>query len=175
VKTAHPETRRLVALLYVVGLLMAADQLADLLSTILSAPPAPSVAQWRFGVFGLFASRAGGLLVAEVLLFTPAIILEHRTALRLLGALNLLLALAVLTGLGLFALDTLELRRGVAAAAAGQYTAAALRAGIVTLLGGGLLGWSGWVALRSGAGDAARRRKSAPLIVEPQKPPGRTP
>jgi hypothetical protein len=164
--TTHPATRRLLALLYVVGFLIAADQLADLLTTILSAPMAPSSAQWRFGVFGTFASRAGLFLVAEVLLFTAALALEHRTAVRLLGALNLLLALAVLAGLGLFALDVLELRRGVGAAAAGLYDSAALRAGVVSLLGAGLLGWSGWTALRAARDEAGRRRKGASIIVE---------
>ena len=168
----HRETRRLLALLYVVGLLMAADQAADLLTTILSAPPIPNSAQWRFGVFGMVATRASVFLVAEVLLFTAALALEHRTTLRLLGALNLVLAVAVLVGLGFFALDTLELRRGVAADRGALYVAAAIRAGVVAFLGAGLLVWSGWRALRfSGAG---RRRKGASLIVEAPSPRGRS-
>jgi hypothetical protein len=170
--TAHPATRRLLALLYVVGFLMAADQLADLLTTLLSAPMAPSSAQWRFGVFGLFATRVGVFLVAEVLLFTAALTLEHRTALRLLGALNLLLALALLAGFGVFALDTLELRRAVGAAAAGLYESAALRAGVVSLIGVGLLGWSGWIAARPARDDAGRRRDGASLIVDVRGPRG---
>lgn len=170
--TTQPATRRLLALLYVVGLLMAADQLADLLTTLLSAPMAPSSAQWRFGVFGLLVTRAGVFLVAEVLLFTAALTLEHRTALRLLGALNLLLALAVLAGFGFFALDTLELRRGVGAGAAGLYDSAAIRAGVVSLIGMGLLGWSGWTALRAAGDAASRRRESAPLFVDARSPRG---
>lgn len=164
--TTHPATRRLLALLYVVGFLIAADQLADLLATVLSSPIAPGSAQWRFGVFGTFATRTGIFLVAEVLLFTAALALEHRTALRVLGGLNLLLAIAVLTGFGLFALDALELRRGVGVAAAGLYQSAAIRAGVVSLLGAGLLGWSGWTALRASRDDVGRRRAGSPLIVD---------
>lgn len=171
--TTRPETRRLLGLLYIVGILMAADQAADLLTTVLSAPATPSQAQWRFGVFGLLATRAGVFLVAEVLLFTPAVVLGHRKTLRFLGGINLVLALAALAGLAFFGLDAVEVRRGVDAATATQYVSAALRAGVVALLGAGVLGWSGWLAVRSFADETGRRRKGAPLIVESKQPRGR--
>jgi hypothetical protein len=72
----------------------------------------------------------------------------------------------------LFALDTLELRRGVGAGAAGLYDSAAVRAGVVSLIGTGLLGWSGWAALRFVRDDAVRRREGAPLIVDAHGPRG---
>jgi len=170
----HPGTRRLVGLLYVVGLLMAVDQAADLLTTLLSAPQAPNSAQWRFGVFGMVASRVAVFLVAEVLVFAAALVLEHRTTLRLLGAFNVLIALAALAALGFFALDTLELRRGVGADRAGVYDAAAFRAGAIALLGTIVLAWSGVIALRSSRDEPGRRRKGSPPIVEAPGPRGRS-
>jgi hypothetical protein len=162
-----PDVRNLLVLLYVVGVLLMADQAVDLGVTLMASPVAFESAQWRFGLFGLLISRGSVLLVADVMVFAAALSLEHRTVIRLLGALHLALGVALLAGLGLFVLDTLELRRMVRTEASQLYNLTAVRAGLIGLLGAALLLWSGVRALavtrRSGRG---RPRDGAPVLRE---------
>jgi hypothetical protein len=120
--------RRLLGLLYLAGILVLADQAADLAATVLAKPLAPSQASWRFGVFGLLMTRASVFLIADVMLFIAAVALGHRKVLRALGALHALVALALLAGLLLFSLDWLQIRRDVSQAGARTFDLAALRA-----------------------------------------------
>src|ERR1051325_7809820 len=115
VTLSDPHRRKLLALLYLAGFLIAVDQLADVLVTVLSTPVAFDSVQWRFGVFGLLATRTSVLLMAEVMVFAAAVGLDHRNLLAGLGVLNLVLALCVLAGLVLFALDAAQLRSMVRA------------------------------------------------------------
>src|ERR1041384_661921 len=147
VTLSDPHRRKLLALLYLAGFLIAVDQLADVLVTVLSTPVAFDSVQWRFGVFGLLATRTSVLLMAEVMVFAAAVGLDHRNLLAGLGVLNLVLAVCVLAGLVLFALDALQLRSMVRAGSALRYDSATLRAAGVALFAGILLAWSGIASL----------------------------
>src|ERR1041385_6874377 len=171
VTLSDPHRRKLLALLYLAGFLIAVDQLADVLVTVLSTPVAFDSVQWRFGVFGLLGTRTSVLLMAEVMVFAAAVGLDHRTLLAGLGVLNLVLAVCVLAGLVLFALDALQLRSMVRAGSALRYDSATLRAARaagVALFAGILLAWSGIASLRAGSFGKGRQREAA-LLIDRQK------
>jgi hypothetical protein len=149
VTATDPRLRKLLALLYLAGALIAIDQIADLIATLLANPVSLGAVQWRFGAFGLAATRGSVLLVAEIMLFAAALGLEHPGVLRFLGVLNLVLAVVLVAWLGLFALDTLQVRSAVdPGAPRARYTTAAARAGSIAVLLVLLLGWSGIAVLR---------------------------
>ena len=164
--TNDPRHRKLLALLYLAGILIAVDQIADLTVTVLAAPVALDSFQWRFGVYGLLATRVSILLVAEVMLFIAAVGLDHSNMLRALGLLNMVLALAALAGLGLFALDALQLRHLVRSGAARRYDTATLRAAGVAILGSILLAWSGIASVRAVGFGRGGRREEGPLLID---------
>ena len=159
-----PRMRRLLALLYLAGALIAVDQIADLLATLLANPVSLDSAQWRFGAFGLAATRGSVLLVADILLFAAALGLDHARVLRVLGAVNLLVAVGVVAALVLFTLDAVQFRRMIKADASRRYLAAALRAGGISVLGTVLLVWSGLAALRLGRQPKGKKSPGSVLI-----------
>jgi hypothetical protein len=155
-------------LLYLAGLLLLADQAADLTATLLANSPAPGAASWRFGAFGLMASRVSVLLLADLMLFLAAVGLEHRKALKLLGVLHLLLVPVLAAGVVLFALDWLEVRARVSEAGPGRFDFAGVRAIMLALLATVLCGWAGWMALRAGRSHPHQRGRDAepaPLLT----------
>ncbi|HEU5219793.1 MAG TPA: hypothetical protein VFU23_14130 [Gemmatimonadales bacterium] len=164
--------RRLLILLFVAGLLILLDQTADLIATILSRKADPSAANWRFGLFGLVASRTSALVVGDVMLFASVVVLGWRTMLKTLGALHLLLAVAALAGLVVFVLDAVQVKGGVPAQAAVAYSGAVFRAGVVSLVAALALGWAGVAAWRTarpvsrgeqgGSGSLMVGKKSGP-------------
>jgi hypothetical protein len=158
--------RKLLALLYLAGALIAIDQIADLIATLLANPVSLGSVQWRFGTFGLAATRGSVLLVAEVMLFAAALGLEHARAVRFLGVLNLVLAAGVAAWLGLFALDTLQLRGMVAPGARGRYVVPAVRAGGIAALLVLLLGWSGIAALRMPRHSKRQGKAHGAILIE---------
>jgi len=167
--TSSPSMRRLLGLLYLAGAILIVDQVADLIGTFLAQPVALDSAAWRFGAFGLISSRSSVFFVADAMIFAAALGLEHRGVLRALGVLHLLLAAALATGLVVFGLDTVEVRRGVTEAASGLYRSAALRVGLVSLLGTILMVWTGFVALTtarpSSKGGGTRPEAGEGLVV----------
>lgn len=167
--TGFHSTRRLIPLLYLAGGLLLADQAADLIGTMLAQPVMPGSPEWRFGAAGLLVTRASVVLVGDVLLFTAAVLMEHRRVVRLLGVIHLLLAALLLASLIVFVLDAVQVRRLVREGGQGAFDLAAVRAGILILAGAALLGWAGlvtWRMTRSGS-----RRGAGPIMVgRPPKP-----
>jgi uncharacterized membrane protein YwzB len=151
--TSHA-VRRLLGLLYLAGLLLLADQVADLAATLLAKPWLPSEATWRFGAFGLLLTRASVFLLADVMLFTAAIWLGHRKVLRSLGLLHLLVAVLLAAGLGTFVLDWLQVRSQLPEDGRRSFDLAGLRAAGLAAMALGLSTWAGLVSLR-----ATRARK----------------
>lgn len=173
--TSTPSMRRLLALLYLAGAILIVDQVADLIGSLLAQPVALGSAAWRFGAFGLVSSRSSVFFVADAMIFAAALGLEHRGMLRALGVLHLLFAAALAGGLVVFGLDTLEVRRGVNQSAAGLYNSAALRVGVVTLLGSILMAWTGFVALttaRASAKGGGPRHHAREGLVVGSRPAG---
>jgi hypothetical protein len=66
--------------------------------------------QWRFAIVGLGLSGQSVLIIGVTLLGLVAALRENRTLLRVLAVFTGLVSLVLIAGLGLFALDTLQLR-----------------------------------------------------------------
>lgn len=157
--------RKLIGLLYVAGAVVIADQLADLAASILAKNPTPALASWRFGVFGLLISRSSVFLIADVMLFTSAILLGHRKMIRSLGALHFLAALLLLAGFLEFALDWAEVRLQVPQAGVRSFQYSTFRAGLLALLVVGISVWAGIVAFRATRVHGKQHRGRSPLLT----------
>ena len=156
--------RNLLALLYGAGILILADQAADLAATLLANTPSPSAAPWRFGVFGLLMSRVSVFLVADVMLWSAALGMGHRSMIRALGLLHLLIAAVVFAGLVVFALDWLQVRGRVQAERTQGFDLAALRAVLIALLLIGVAVWAGRLALKGWRPRGRQGTEAAPLV-----------
>jgi hypothetical protein len=154
-------------LLYLAAALLLADQVADLAATVLAKPLSVSLATWRFGVFGLLMTRVSVFLIADVVLFAAALGLAHRGVLRSLGVIHVLLAVLLLAGLGIFALDWLQVRKDVPAEAARSVNLAGARAVGMGLLACLLAVWGGVATLRATRQGRSGRRdvSTAPLLA----------
>jgi hypothetical protein len=139
--------RKLLALRYLAGALVIADQLADLVASLLAKGPSPTLASWRFGTFGLLISRSSVFLIADVMFFTAAIVLGHRRVIRVLGAIHLLGAVLLLAGLVEFGLDWAEVRFQVPEAGLRNFQYSTLRAAALGLVAAAISLWTGIVAL----------------------------
>jgi hypothetical protein len=168
VQEAARSHRAILAVLFGAGLLILLDQGADLLATLLVRPVELGSASWRFGVFGLLASRVSALIVADVMLFVAAVALGWRGVLRWLGVIHLGLSAVFAGGLVLFFLDALQVRGTMPAQSAAAISGAAARAGIVALATCVALAWAG-IAARRGGGNRTGRRERAPLVVSETK------
>lgn len=163
--TTSPAVRRLWSLLYLAGALVMADQLADLGATLLANPPTPGLPSWRFGAFGLVVSRASVFLIADVMLFVPAVALAHRRMLRLLGVVHLVVAAVLLACLAVFALDWLQLRGNLRQSVSRGFDTAAIRAAGMVVIAIGVAVWAGVSALRATRVKGRAVRPEAPLIT----------
>jgi len=157
--------RKLLGLMYVAGALVIADQLADLVASLLAKGPTPTLASWRFGAFGLLISRASVFLIADVMFFTPAVLLGHRRVIRSLGAMHFLVAALLLVGLVEFALDWAEVRFQVPESGVRDFQYSTLRAAALALLAAAILVWTGIVAFRATRSHARHKHADSPLLA----------
>jgi hypothetical protein len=157
--------RRLLGVLFLAGLVILVDQSADLAATLLSRKIEVSAPAWRFGVFGLVAARTSTLLIGDVLLFASVVMLQWRTVIRALAAAHLLLAVAGLAALTLFLLDAIQVRGGMPPQGTAAFTAAVVRAALVTGAVVLTFAWAGVAAWRSGTGTPKGRRGSSPSLL----------
>jgi len=159
--------------LFAAGLLILVDQSADLIAILLSRPTDIASPNWRFGLFGMVTSRTSALLVGDVMLFAAATALGWRSMLRALGVLHFGLGAAGLAGLVLFGLDAVQVRGSVPTQSAAAFSAAALRAGLVALIGAVTLGWAGLAAWQSSHARprGGREAPEAVLVGRPTKRP----
>jgi hypothetical protein len=104
-----PQGRRLLSLLYVAAALIVLDQTLDLFSALY--PFRTDLPNWRVGAFGVTLARLEYLALADALAVATAFYLEHRKVLIGLAAAHLVVGVGILAGLGLFTLDTLQIRR----------------------------------------------------------------
>ena len=138
---------RLLALLYLAGAIILADQIADVTATVLLQSITTGTANWRVAVFGMAASRASALMIADVLIFSAAVGLDHRRMVRFLSVVHGVLVVALLAALGTFLLDAVEVQRQVRPGGKHAFLAATGRAAAVALFGILLAGWAavaGW-------------------------------
>jgi len=85
--------------------------LFPLLDTALSVwPPQTGTLAWRFGAVGLFSRALMTPLLGVLVAFAIALLLEHRTFLRVLAIANGVAVVLIVLVMGLFLLDALEMR-----------------------------------------------------------------
>lgn len=118
---------------YIVAFSLALLPMADQLMTIL--PVRIGEAKWRFGAFGLLSSSLLFPCIGFMLAVYAAGAFEHRRFQRVLGFIGLALAAVVLIGVGLFALDTLQVRSAVNVGMKTGYEIASVTAAVKGLLG----------------------------------------
>jgi hypothetical protein len=174
-------SHRYVKALYAVAMLLILVPLADV--TLRSFTTEFGSLQWRFGTVGLLFGNLGTVVLGLGLAGLVATILGNRGVLRGVGLFSILLAVALLAMMALFALDALQMRRLVAAALKRQVlvssAGAAFSAGLATLalaaLGRGAL-----LTSRGGRPSSVDRRAArpapAPLVAQtaPQARPRAT-
>jgi hypothetical protein len=104
-----PLQRSVISSLYLVAAVIVIDQAFDWIGII--QPLRSGLATWRFGAFGTAIGRLGPLAIADSLLLSAALLLDHRRMLLSLCVLHGLISLGLAGGFSLFLLDGLEIRR----------------------------------------------------------------
>src|SRR5258705_8802918 len=89
---------------------------------------------WRFGAVGLLSSAVGAPLLVLFFVFALALFAGDRKVILTVGVISALVALLLVAGTGSFALDALQMKRRVQAAAQHRFTLAPLQA-TIRLLG----------------------------------------
>ncbi len=149
-----------------VAFLLIASPAVDLIGAVV--PPRPAEVSWRFGVFGLFTNALVTPMLGIAIMQVVANLLERWKTVRRIAIFNLILAIVLLLGLGLFVLDYLQLRQAVTGSSRNAYDAAAIKAILVGVLELGVLAWlvvSGFQAVSGEAGGKKRRRRERVGLV----------
>jgi hypothetical protein len=149
-----------------VAFLLIASPAVDLIGAVVPARPAE--VSWRFGVFGLFTNALVTPMLGIAIMQVVANLLEQRKTVRRIAIFNLILAIVLVLGLGLFILDYLQLRQAVTGSSRNAYDAAAIKAILVGVLELGVLAWlvvSGFQGVGGEAGGKKRRRRERVGLV----------
>lgn len=105
------EYRPLLKALYLVAVLLILVPVSEHVGQVL--PFRFGNPTWRFGAAGLFSGSLPGTLLGIALMLVLAAALKQRRTMRVLGAVSMVLALALLVVLVMFGLDFLQVRAGV--------------------------------------------------------------
>ena len=108
--------------------------LADLL--VQTMPLKPSQVVWRFGTMGLLSSAVSAPILVLFMIYVLALMAGDRKVVLTVVAISAVFALVLLAGSGAFALDALQMKRRVAAAAQARFTLATAQAMMKLLLQG---------------------------------------
>lgn len=143
------------------------------MDTIISTMPlSPTIVGWRFGTLGLLANAFMTPLVGLFILLALAAALDQRRVLRVLAVLSVVAAVFVLGGLGLFVLDTVQMRSQVRPEAKTTFdraTVVAMAKYLFTTVVLAMVGIKGWYATR-GSGRASAPVDSQILVPSSQMP-----
>jgi hypothetical protein len=161
---ASVDYRRVVAALYPVAALLILAPVVDLAGAVL--PPRLAEVTWRFGTFGLFANALLTPVLGLTLLVIATILQGRRGATRVLAVVLALLAVLLLIGTVLFALDFVQLRGTVAAQAKQSYDVAALKALIDALLTCIVTGWLARIAFAASPRATRGGQERVGLVVQ---------
>jgi hypothetical protein len=89
---------------------------------------------WRFGAVGLLSSAIGAPLLVLFFIFALAVFAGDRKVILTVGVVSALIALLLIAGTGSFALDALQMKRRVQAAAQQRFMMAAMQAMLKLIL-----------------------------------------
>jgi hypothetical protein len=154
--------RPLVLPAYLVGFALALIPPLDAVMQVL--PLRLGDPRWRFGTFGLLSNAMMIPLTGLLIIFVASTVFEHRRFQRILGILAFTLALGMLAGLGLFALDALQIRNDVSQKAALAFKVATGTAGLKATFGMFTLAMFGIAAFRGPKPSRATTPRSDNLI-----------
>ena len=136
------------------------------------SPMLPRLATWRVRALGVTASSLTAPLLAFLLLFALALATQSRVAVKILSVVTALGTLALMAGSGIFALDAVQVSRGVQVADKARYAIsvayalAKLGIGILSLA---LLTWGGAKAARAVKKEAvAAAASKANVLIRTQ-------
>lgn len=161
-------TRSRARLLFISGYLLAAMLvLVPLLEGMVQGwPPTPGVIRWRYGLIGYAGNNLALPVAGGVLALVTAALLEHQRLLRVLSVVGLMVTLALLAGMGMFALDWLDLRNTVDPRVRDSFDASALEASANLAFGALAIGWGSLAGLRAtGSGKSGAEQGRSPGIV----------
>ncbi|MBA2671446.1 MAG: hypothetical protein H0U67_13830 [Gemmatimonadetes bacterium] len=127
---------------------------------ITSWPAQPALLNWRFGLLGLIANSLLFPSIGLGILLLTAERSGHRGALLGLGTAGVAGCLFLITGLGTFALDVVQLRSLVAGPARVGYDAVVAKASINLLIAAVVWGWAGYLGIRAALGMKSMERAS---------------
>ncbi|MDB4888704.1 MAG: hypothetical protein JWL61_559 [Gemmatimonadetes bacterium] len=100
-----------------------------LLDLLVSVYPARlGTVVWRFGAVGLLSSAIGAPLLVLFFIFALALFVGDRKVIVTVGVVAALIALLLVAGTGSFALDALQMKRRVQAAAQQRFMMASMQA-----------------------------------------------
>ena len=100
--------------------------IVDLIAQIWPLRPATVV--WRFGAVGLMSSAVGAPLVLLFLIFAIALAANDRKVMVFVGVVTAIFVLLLVSGMGAFALDALQMKRRVQEGAQPKFLLAAAQA-----------------------------------------------
>lgn len=128
---------------------------------LVSFPYRPGAAQWRFGAIGLlFNSVAVSPLIGLTVAAFASVALGHWLMTRVIAVVALIVAVLLVVGVPLFALDFLQLRNNVNPALKRAYDYTSLKAtitGVIMIVAATTVGIGAWRAAGGGKGAPARR------------------
>lgn len=161
--SAPHSVTKLGGLLGVLGLLVLLDQVTGILTT--AWPFRPDQLQWRYGAYGLVTARLSPLLLADLLLVAGTLLAGGWPSRLVVGVLNAVLALALLGGAGLFALDAIQMNPLLPLAGRQAAWVGGARAGVFGVAAGLVLAWVAVTLLRTARRESPTKRGARPLIV----------
>ncbi len=158
--------RPLIAAVYAVAAFMI---LVPLIEVTLSVWPLRfNQTAWRFGTFGLISQSIMTPLLGIVLLVASAVLLDHRRTLHMSAVFVSLIALLLVAGLPLFALDAIQMRVQVRAEALRAFHFSSTMAAVkmtAALMVVVLLAIGAWKAARSSTKRAPAREQDTPPLL----------
>lgn len=140
---------------YAIALLLIVLPLLEFTLTIW--PLRPSIVLWRFGSFGLLTQALMLPTVGAFMALVLARFLEQRRMQMVLGAIAVLVCVALLGGLALFALDSLQARSLARADLQQHVTVTLVRAFIAAAVYAVIWAWMAIASLRTLRKHAAER------------------
>ncbi len=150
---------------YLVGLLFVFTPFVDSVAQVW--PPMLGSAGWRYGLVGIGANFLISVLFGILLLAVVAAVRGHRSMLRAVGVLSLILALASVGAAIAFALDALQVRTSIPggnAQALRMFDIGAVKAGLKYLVSALVLLWMTWMTWRA-ARAVPHDRGNVPKLV----------
>ena len=159
---------RLVHPLYVVAALMIAIPIMDYLSNVL--PLQPGNFEWRYEAVGEFSGIVPAPVIGFIMFVVLAAYARHRTLSRVVGMVNVVLAVGLFAASALFVLDVLQVRNDVTEAGLGDFYFGVVKTLVGNLTVGAALVWLGLVEWRIGKHVSRRSRPYPEPVIVGRRP-----